>query len=429
MTDLTARWASLSPNVQRAVAWGAGIALLLGVAAIAVQTAEPRQPAASPQEKLVRNLLTDTDPRSLGIEGLAARLERMERNMDALAQQAAKAAAAPPEAPVPDGVQEVQRRQEMDALKAQIDELRRQAAAAKQAPPAAPPTPARPAARIKEPTPAAPPPAAPVAPPRAERPLDQLFTPPSAPALPTPALGAARNPPQPMEIRVVSAAAAEPKGRTATEPRDALFIPAGAILSGVLLNGLDAPTGQGARKDPTPALLRIKQDAILPNRFRADVRECFVIVGGFGDLGSERALLRSETLTCVRTDGGVIEVPLDAYAVGEDGKVGVRGRLVSKQGALLAKALQAGFLTSFAKVFTQVPSIPISTGGSQMQFQSMFTPQAAAAGAAGGVGGAIDRLADYYMEMAEQTFPVLEVDAGRAVELIVNKGVSLRLAR
>jgi conjugal transfer pilus assembly protein TraB len=131
----------------------------------------------------------------------------------------------------------------------------------------------------------------------------------------------------------------------------------------------------------------------------------------------------------VRTDGGAIEVPRDAYAVGEDGKVGVRGRLVSKPGALLAKAFQVSFLTSFAKVFTQVPSIPISTGGNQMQYQSMFTPQAAAAGAAGGVGGAMDRLADYYMEMAQLSFPVLEVDAGRAVELIVNKGLSLRLGR
>ena len=346
-----------------------------------------------------------------------------------VAQQAAKAAATPPEAPPTDDVQEAQRRLELNGLKAQIDDLRRQTAAAKQAPPAESPPPARsrPAARSR---------------PRsrrrprsrssrrtAERPLDQLFTPPSTPVLPSPAPGAARNPARPMEIRVVSAPAQDGTGRVASQPQDALFIPAGAILRGILLNGLDAPTGQGARKDPTPALLRIKHAAILPNRFRADVKECFVIVGGFGDLGSERALLRSETLTCVRTDGGVIEVPLDAYAVGEDGKVGVRGRLVSKQGALLAKALQAGFLTSFAKVFTQVPSIPIGTGGSQMQFQSMFTPQAAAAGAAGGVGGAMDRLADYYMEMAEQTFPVLEVDAGRAVELIVNKGVSLRLAR
>jgi conjugal transfer pilus assembly protein TraB len=236
----------------------------LGVAAIAVQTAEPRQPAASPQEKLVRNLLTDTDPRSLGIEGLAARLERMERNMDAVAQQAAKAAATPPEAPATDDTQDVQRRLEMDALKAQIDDLRRQAAAAKQTPPPVSPAPVRPPSRIKEPTPAAPPPVAPVATPRAERPLDQLFTPPSTPVLPTPAAGAARNPARPMEIRVVSAAAAERKGRAATQRRDALFIPAGAILSGVLLNGLDAPTGQGARKDPTPALLRIKHDAILP---------------------------------------------------------------------------------------------------------------------------------------------------------------------
>ena len=40
----------------------------------------------------------------------------------------------------------------------------------------------------------------------------------------------------------------------------------------------------------------------------------------------------------------------------------------------------------------------------------------------------MDRLANYYMDMAEQTFPVLEVDAGRGVELILNAGVSLRLA-
>jgi conjugal transfer pilus assembly protein TraB len=94
----------------------------------------------------------------------------------------------------------------------------------------------------------------------------------------------------------------------------------------------------------------------------------------------------------------VIEVPLNTYAGGEDGKVGVRGRLVGKQGAVLAKALKAGFLTSFAKVFTQAPSIPIGTRGSQMQFRSTFTPQAAAAS---GAGGAKDRLADYHMNMAD----------------------------
>ena len=96
---------------------------------------------------------------------------------------------------------------------------------------------------------------------------------------------------------------------------------------------------------------------------------------------------------------------------------------------MLARAMQAGFLQSFSKVFTQVPSIPISTGGSQVQYQSLFTPQAAQAGIAGGVGGAMEKLADYYMTMAENTFPVLEVDAGRGIDIVLNKGTSLRLAQ
>ena len=61
------------------------------------------------------------------------------------------------------------------------------------------------------------------------------------------------------------------------------------------------------------------------------MRECFLVAAGYGDLASERAYLRTEAITCIREDGGAIEVPLDAYAVGEEGKVGVRGRLVSKQ--------------------------------------------------------------------------------------------------
>ena len=140
-----------------------------------------------------------------------------------------------------------------------------------------------------------------------------------------------------------------------------MLIPAGSILRGVLLSGMDAPTGRQSRRDPYPALARIKHDAILPNRFRADVRECFLVLAGYGDLGSERAYLRSETITCVRTDGGAIEVPIDAYATGEDGKVGVRGRVVSKQGKVIAQAMMASFVEGFSKMFSTVPVATLST--------------------------------------------------------------------
>ena len=429
MIDLKTRWASLSPGVQRVAAWGAGGSVLLVLAVIAVQSAGPPSPRGSAQDKLVRNLLTDTDPRSLGIEGLAARLERMEQHVDDVKKALAKPPDKPDVPPVDPAVVEAQR-VEMAQLKDELERLRRQMEVARQtSPPGAPSAVRQPGRPVEPPTP---PPAAPVPASQGERPMDQMFSPPIAKG-PSPAVpgGRTSGASRAMDIRVVSAPPppAPPPGRPAAPAPGELFIPAGSILTGVLLNGLDAPTGQGARQQPTPALARIKHDALLPNRFRADVKECFVIVGGFGDLGSERAYLRAETLTCVRTDGGVIEVPLDAYVVGEDGKVGIRGRLVSKQGAMLAKALQAGFLTAFSKVFTKVPAIPFSNAATdgQVQFQSMFTPQAAQAGFAGGVGGAMDKLAEYYMKMAENTFPVLEVDAGRGIELIINKGTSLKL--
>lgn len=212
---------------------------------------------------------------------------------------------------------------------------------------------------------------------------------------------------------------------------DTLFLPAGSIITGTFLNGIDAPTGQGAKRDPFPATLRIQKEAILPNRFRADIRECFLIVSGYGDLSSERAYLRGETISCVREDGGVIESSLDSYAVGEDGKAGVRGRLVSKQGQIIAKSLMAGFLSGVSKAFDvkPVPVIDTRNRSSNTQFQRNdgFSANWAQSAAVSGVSDALDRIADFYLEMAEGMFPVIEVDAGRQIDVFVSRGTNLQI--
>lgn len=76
--------------------------------------------------------------------------------------------------------------------------------------------------------------------------------------------------------------------------------------------------------------VRIQTDAIMPNGWRADLKECFLLMSGYGDMSSERALLRGETLSCIKDDGAIIQAKLPSYAAGEDGKAGLRGRLVSK---------------------------------------------------------------------------------------------------
>lgn len=214
-------------------------------------------------------------------------------------------------------------------------------------------------------------------------------------------------------------------------PKSGTYLPAGAIFSGTLLTGLDVTTGEGSRRDPFPVLLRVKKEAILPNRYQADVRECFLIASGWGDLSSERAYLRAERLSCIRTDSKALESKVEMYAVGEDGKAGVRGRVVSKTGALLGRAMMAGFLEGFGKLFGKTPVLALNTGSfgrtSTTPFQNYLSSDALQSASISGAGSAMDRLAKYYIEMAENIYPVIEVDAGRSIEFVLLSGVTLQL--
>lgn len=71
---------------------------------------------------------------------------------------------------------------------------------------------------------------------------------------------------------------------------------------------------------------------------------------------------------------GVIEAKLDSYAVGEDGKAGVRGRVVSKQGQIIAKSLMAGFLGGVSEAFDVNPVPVVSTNPAQIPSTSLCSP-------------------------------------------------------
>lgn len=210
-----------------------------------------------------------------------------------------------------------------------------------------------------------------------------------------------------------------------TAPRDARrYIPSGAFTRAILLGGLDAPTGGQSQRNPQPVLLRLVDNAVLPNHFSSKIKECFVVGAGYGDVSSERAYIRTESLSCVTRDGTAIDVPVKGYVAGEDGKAGMRGRLVSKQGQLLANALLAGVASGIGHAFQQSSStMSISPLGATTtvdpgkQFEAGFGT---------GVGRALDRLAQYYISLAEKVFPVIEVDAGRTVDVVITQGISLQ---
>ena len=424
-------WERLSPTLRR---WLVIVSVLGVVALIAVLAFDRHPPPAThtleARDALTRQLLTDADPRALGIDGLAQRLEHLERQLtQARAWQTQRDSRDP--LAMTHQVEELRQVQQMqvEALQQEIAGLKARLDTSRAAPP--PPL-SKPDADVPA-KPAPPPPA----PPAVTDPA--LFARPSAAPLTTltPHPAAKTSPAGPLTIRVTAQApvvkpsgtAGVTGGATGDPAAEAVLIPAGSLLRGVLLSGLDAPTGRHARRDPYPALVRLKHEAILPNRFRADVRECFITVAGYGELSSERALLRTEVIACVRHDGGVIEVPVDGYAVGEDGKVGLRGRLVSKQGQVIARAMQVSFLQGISDVFNKQSVTTITTTRDRtVPYQDVLSSEAAQAAAITGTGKALDRLAQYYLDMAEHIFPVIEIDAGRAIEVILNRGASLQLA-
>ena len=240
----------------------------------------------------------------------------------------------------------------------------------------------------------------------------------------TPAFGDP-SPAQPSLVRVavglpskpVDAAEVKAQGKSVET-----FLPV-SFTRGVLLGGVDAPTGGQSQSNPHPIVIMLKDNSVLPNRFRGEYRDCFVIAAAYGDISSERAYGRTESLSCVSKDGRALEVKIQGSVFGEDGKVGMRGRLVTKQGQMLANALMAGVVSGIGQGIstantsystTALGTVATTTGSDAMK-----------AGVGGGVGKALDRLAQYYIKLAEQTFPIIEIDAGREVDVVLTKGVRI----
>jgi conjugal transfer pilus assembly protein TraB len=201
------------------------------------------------------------------------------------------------------------------------------------------------------------------------------------------------------------------------------YIPAGSFCRAILLSGIDAPTGGAAQNNPVPFVVKLKDHGRLPNGFRSRIRSCHVVLAGYGDISSERVYARTETLSCVFKDGSVHETPLKGYISGEDGKAGMRGRLVSKQGALIARSLLAGIFGGIGEgVSESYKTVTTSALGS---VATVDPDEVFKQGAAEGIGTALDRISKWYLERADETYPVIEADAARIVDIVLTQGADI----
>lgn len=199
---------------------------------------------------------------------------------------------------------------------------------------------------------------------------------------------------------------------------------AGAFAPIVLLNGIDAGTSNGARSNPLPVLMRIQNNAILPGHSHYQLKSCFLLGSGYGDLSSERVYIRLARLSCVdKANRLVLSTPVQGYVVDSDNTLGMRGKVVDRQGAKLGKALLAGFAQGLSGALGGAQGT--MTTSALGAATSLTGTEALRASGFGGVSNAASQLAQFYLKEAETIFPVIEISGGRTGTVVFTEDARL----
>ncbi len=202
------------------------------------------------------------------------------------------------------------------------------------------------------------------------------------------------------------------------------MIPAGTTVKALIVSSVDASCAISASSEPHPVKLRILDDGHLPKKVRALLKGGVVIASTYGDLSSERVYMRLERLTQVKPSGDFVETDVTGFVSGEDGKYGVRGVVADRSGKLIKSAAISGFLggaSQFLQATINAQNVRDATRGLPNNIRWDLIKE----GGASGLTSAMDRLSDYYIQRAEQILPVIQVAAGRVVDITFTIGTDV----
>ena len=190
------------------------------------------------------------------------------------------------------------------------------------------------------------------------------------------------------------------------------------LTTAYLVTGVYAPAFAEGKMEPLPVLLQAEGDILIANDDTESLGKCFFLGSAKGNMNSETADIRLNKVSCSLADGTKkIEGSISGWVIGENGIPGVPGQLLHKNGAWLAKTFVAGFLDTFAQSITAFAgaggkdgSGAISIGDSLAEAGGESTSQV------------FQQIGSYYLEMAAQIFPVIEVKPGRTVDILLKGG-------
>jgi conjugal transfer pilus assembly protein TraB len=202
-------------------------------------------------------------------------------------------------------------------------------------------------------------------------------------------------------------------------------IPATSYVSGHLLGGIAVSTSVTSASEPIPVIIKLTDRGNLPKKFAVDVTECRLLASAYGDISSERAIVRAEELVCENKAAGLITTTkVSGVIYGDDGANGIRGIVVSMSDKHLKSAAIGGVLSGFSQTAKGKSGLNVTALGA-VSTKSKGMKDMAQDGLLSGASSAAEKLADYHIKLAENISPVILVPGGTKVDVMFTKSVEI----
>ncbi|WP_407299219.1 F-type conjugal transfer pilus assembly protein TraB [Klebsiella quasipneumoniae] len=124
--------------------------------------------------------------------------------------------------------------------------------------------------------------------------------------------------------------------------------------------GADANASVTGNESTVPMQLRITGRVEMPNSKTYDLTGCFVGLEAWGDVSSERAIVRTRNISCIKGDK-TIDQPINGH-VSFMGKNGVKGEVVMRNGKILGWAWGPVLLTGLVRAWNGLHSRLLAWG-------------------------------------------------------------------
>lgn len=198
------------------------------------------------------------------------------------------------------------------------------------------------------------------------------------------------------------------------------WISSGSFINASMIEGADANASVTGQQSSTPVVFTLLGNASLPNGKKYNLDQCRVTGEIYGDISSERGEVRTDHISCNLPGDQHVDMPFKGH-VSYQGKEGIRGKPVMRNGKIIAYAGAAGVLSGLGEGIQSAGTTSVGIGATATPGASEIARQAFG----GGASKAADTLSQYWIKRAEQYHPVIDIGAGNAVTVVFQQGFQL----